>query len=247
MSHIVAMSVARFVEDVRVYEPPPGQRHPIDRLPDGRTLFVFRKVTGDRGDISVAGPRTHAYTKDAGGIERAVVIQFKPGWAGAVLGVAASRLTDHVVALEDIWGNAARTLLAELLSADSPDALLARITQAFAARLPEISETSSARLASHAAQLLERDETSVEAVAARLGVTARHLRRAFTDTVGIGPKNFARTARLRRAVRHTQSSHNWGRIAADAGYYDQAHLARDFRELMGVTPGAYLERGLAPE
>lgn len=237
------MLIARFVEDVRVYEPTLGQRQRIHRLPDGRTIFVFRKIADDRGDVSVAGPRTHAYTKDASGIERAVVIQFKPGLAPAVLGVGASRLTDHIVALEDIWGNAARTLLADLLSAETADAVIARITQALAARLPQISESASARLARRAVQLLERDETRVEMVATRLGVTARHLRRAFTDTVGIGPKEFARTVRLQRAVRHTATSHNWGRIAADAGYYDQAHLVRDFRELMGVTPSAYIKRG----
>lgn len=239
------MPIARFVEQVRVYEPTPGQPHRVDRLPDGRTLFVFRKVAADRGDVSVAGPRTRAYTKDAGGIERAVVIQFKPGWAPALLGVGASRLTDRVVALEDIWGDSARTLLADLLSAESAASSVAQIERAFADRLPRVSESASAHLARRAVQLLERDETRIENVAARLGVSARHLRRAFTDSVGIGPKEFARTVRLRRAVRHTATSHDFSRIAADAGYYDHAHLAADFRELLGVTPSAYVKHGLS--
>ncbi|HET9960389.1 MAG TPA: helix-turn-helix transcriptional regulator [Polyangiaceae bacterium] len=239
------MQVARFVEEVRVYESTPGQRHRIDRLPDGRTLFVFRKLAENHGDLSVAGPRTQAYTKEAGGIQRAVVIQIKPGWAPAMLGVGARRLTDHVVSLEEIWGSSARSLLADLLSTGSADAAIERITHAFATRLPLISESASARLARRAVLLLEEQETSIESLAARLGVTARHLRRAFTDTVGIGPKEFARSARLRRAVRHTSTSHTLGRIAADAGYYDQAHLARDFRELLGVTPSSYVKHGLA--
>lgn len=239
------MLVARFVEHVCVYEPRPGEPQRIDRLPDGRTLFVFRRVTEHRGDVSVAGPRTQAYSKDASGIERAVVLQFKPGLAPAMLGVDAGRLTDHIVSLEDIWGNSARTLLDALMSAETADAVIARIAEAFAERESRIAESSSARLARRAVRLLEREETSVERLASRLGVTSRHLRRAFTDTVGVGPKEFARGVRLRRAVRHTATSHDWGRIAADAGYYDQAHLARDFRELMGVTPGAYLKTGLA--
>jgi len=76
----------------------------------------------------------------------------------------------------------------------------------------------------------------------RLGVTARHLRRAFTENVGIGPKDFARTVRPQRAVRKAATSNDWGRIAADAGDYDQAHLIADFRELVGLTPGAFLKR-----
>lgn len=79
-------------------------------------------------------------------------------------------------------------------------------------------------------------------MAERLGVTARHLRRAFTESVGIGPKEFARTVRLQRAVRTAATSNDWARIAADAGYYDQAHLIADFREFLGLTPSAFLKR-----
>jgi AraC-like DNA-binding protein len=240
------MPVARLIEAVRVYEPAPGQPQLIERLPDGRTILVFRRLAHDRGDVSVAGPRTHAHTKEASGMERAVVIQLKPGWASAVLGVDASQLTDHIVELEDIWGSPARTLLAELLAADTADAVSARMTEALAARLPRITESASARLARRAVQLLEHGETRVERVAARLGVSARHLRRAFSESVGVGPKEFARTVRLQRALRQTATTNDWGRIAADAGYYDQSHLTGDFRELMGVTPGAYVRRGLAP-
>jgi AraC-like DNA-binding protein len=64
----------------------------------------------------------------------------------------------------------------------------------------------------------------------------------FTESIGIGPKDFARAARLQRAVRMTKTSTDWGRIAADVGYYDQAHLIADFRDLVGLTPGAFAKR-----
>jgi len=67
-------------------------------------------------------------------------------------------------------------------------------------------QPASARLARRAVRLLQGDDVRVESVAERLGVTARHLRRAFTESVGIGPKDFARTVRLQRAVRMTATS-----------------------------------------
>jgi transcriptional regulator GlxA family with amidase domain len=82
----------------------------------------------------------------------------------------------------------------------------------------------------------------VHVVADRLGVTARHLRRAFAESIGIGPKEFARTVRLRRAVAMSAASSDWGPIAAAAGYYDQAHLIADFRKLVGLTPRAFSNR-----
>jgi AraC-like DNA-binding protein len=121
--------------------------------------------------------------------------------------------------------------------------VLDRLAHAFAVRTRQTLEPASARLARRAVRLLEGGEVRVESVAERLGVTSRHLRRAFTESVGIGPKEFARTVRLQRAVRTaTSTSNDWGRIAADAGYYDQAHLIADFRELVGLTPGAFVKR-----
>ncbi len=71
---------------------------------------------------------------------------------------------------------------------------------------------------------------------------AQRVRRAFTENVGVSPKEFARTVRLQRAVRMAATSCDWACIAADAGYYDQAHLIADFRRLVGLTPGAFFKR-----
>ena len=233
--------LSRFVEDVRVVVPVAGRALQLERLPDGRTTLVLRvKEEGQKGDVTVAGPRTRALFKNATGIARAVILQFKPGWSAPLLGVAANALTDQIVQLEDLWGRPGGELCHELLQAASLQEVLDRVSRAIAVRTHQTFEPASARLARRAVRLLEGDEVRVESVAKRLGVTARHLRRAFTESVGIGPKEFARTVRLQRAVRMAASSKDWVRIAADAGYYDQSHLIADFRELVGLTPGAFL-------
>jgi AraC-like DNA-binding protein len=245
-SAAATFSFSRFVEDVRVVAPVAGRAFHVERLPDGRTSLIFRVLEeGRRGDVSVVGPRTRALFKNATGVARAVILQFKPGWSAPLLGVAANTLTDQVVSLQDIWGLAGADLCGELLAAPGLPEVLDRLACAFAVRMHQTFEPASAWLARRAVRLLEGDEVRVESVAQQLGVTARHLRRAFTESVGIGPKEFARTVRLQRAIRTAAATSNdWGRIAADAGYYDQAHLIADFRELIGLTPGAYLNRGI---
>jgi AraC-like DNA-binding protein len=237
--------LSRFVEKVHQQVHAAAEVTPVDRLPDGRTALVFRVFEeGVRGDVSVMGPRTCALYKNTTGITRFVRVQLKPGWSASVLGVAASELTDRIVSLEDLWGRAGRDLSRELLATRTVPELLDRLSRAIAARTESLAsfEPASARLARQAVRLLEGDEVRVDSVAGRLGVTARHLRRAFVENVGIGPKDFARTVRLQRAVRLLDGQHSWGRIAADAGYYDQAHLIADFRELVGFTPGAFARR-----
>lgn len=237
------LALARFVEDVHAVAPPPGQAFDGVRLPDGRTTLVFRALEGGlKGDVWVAGPGTRAKFKSVTGIARMVTLRFKPGWSVPLLGVAASELTDRIVPLDDVWGRAGRELCGELLAARSRADVMDRIARALAFHAGHTVETASGQLARRAVCLLEGGEVRVESVADRLGVTARHLRRAFTENVGIGPKDFARTARLQRAVRIAATSCDWARIAADAGYYDQAHLIADFRQLVGLTPGAFFKR-----
>jgi AraC-like DNA-binding protein len=236
-------SLSRFIEEIRAVVPVAGQALEVEHLPDGRTTLIFRVLDeGRKGDVTVAGPRTRALFKNATGVTRAVMLQFKPGWSAPLLGVAANTLTDRIVPLEDLWGRSGSDLCRELLAAPSLPAVIDRLAHALALRTRQPFEPASARLARQAIRLLEGGEVRVESVASQLGVTARHLRRAFTESIGIGPKEFARTVRLQRAVQRAATSKDWARIAADAGYYDQAHLIGDFRQLVGLTPGAFLKR-----
>ena len=240
-------ALSRFIEDIRAVEHVEGRAFEVDRLPDGRTTLVFRAFEGGRrGDVAVAGPRTSALFKKATGVSRAVMLQFKPGWSTPLLGVAANTLTDRIVFLEDIWGRSGADLCRELLDAPNLPDVVDRLSRALALRSHQTVERASGRLARQAVRLLEGVEVRVESVAERLGVTSRHLRRAFTENVGIGPKEFARTVRLQRAVQRAATSKatskDWARIAADAGYYDQAHLIGEFRQLVGLTPGAFSKR-----
>lgn len=242
-STATTFSASRFVEDVRTLAPVAG-RVAHDWLPDGRTTLVLRVFEDGRGgDLCAGGPRSRALFKNASGVVRATSVRLKPGWSASLLGVAADELTDRIVPLEDIWGREGGDLCRDLLDARSPREVLDLLERALVLRAQQTFESASARLSRQAIRLLEGgEEVRVSRVAERLGVTARHLHRVFTASVGVGPKDFARAARLQRAVRMAAVSNDWSRIAADAGYYDQAHLIADFRELVGLTPSAYVKR-----
>jgi AraC-like DNA-binding protein len=79
-------------------------------------------------------------------------------------------------------------------------------------------------------------------VANDLGVSERHLRRVFRETVGVSPKAFAKITRFRRAVcaARDDAYPRWASIAVATGYYDQAHLIAEFRAIAGVTPRTLL-------
>jgi AraC-like DNA-binding protein len=84
---------------------------------------------------------------------------------------------------------------------------------------------------------------AVADLADAVGWTRQHLNRRFHDEFGLGPKLAGRVVRFERARRLLQSvpPHvTIAQVAAVCGYYDQAHLARDFGELAGCAPSQWL-------
>jgi AraC-like DNA-binding protein len=87
------------------------------------------------------------------------------------------------------------------------------------------------------------DPIDVATVADEVGLSGRHLRRLLIDQTGIGPSSLQRVGRLQRFLRLADAQ--WptvtlSRLAAAAGYADQAHLARDVAQLTGTTPTSLL-------
>jgi hypothetical protein len=64
---------------------------------------------------------------------------------------------------------------------------------------------------------------------------------AFSETLGLSPKMLARIARVQRALAlaRTDTLTTWSAIAASSGYFDQSHLVRDFRQLVGCLPSEF--------
>ena len=83
----------------------------------------------------------------------------------------------------------------------------------------------------------------IAGLADRIGWSRQHLSRRFTAEFGTGPKTAARIIRFERARRMlagTPPSVSVAQVAAVCGYFDQSHLNRDFLELAGCSPTAWL-------
>ena len=174
--------------------------------------------------------------------QRAITARLHLGASKAVLGVPASAVAGSVLALEELWGGAAVQRLLDRLIGVSDTTEAAAVMEAAIAERVALAEPRDAdvSLALEAAARLV--SAKVSAVAVELGVSERHLRRVFREAIGMSPKEFARVARFRHAVRTARegSRVSWAAIAAETGYYDQAHLIEEFRAIAGVTPRVLL-------
>jgi transcriptional regulator GlxA family with amidase domain len=77
----------------------------------------------------------------------------------------------------------------------------------------------------------------------KLGRSRRHLAARFREQIGLTPKTVARLFRFERAVALLRRRDvSLAELAFECGYYDQAHLNRDFRGFAGRSPAAYARR-----
>jgi transcriptional regulator GlxA family with amidase domain len=87
----------------------------------------------------------------------------------------------------------------------------------------------------------------VAKIAARHNLSVRQMERCFAEHVGTTPKMFSRLMRLQTALEMSRRSGQpaWAETALAAGYFDQSHMVREFRELTGETPVGFaaLQKG----
>ncbi|MFE5091390.1 DUF6597 domain-containing transcriptional factor [Streptomyces sp. NPDC056638] len=207
---------------------PGGSVHPV--LPDGCMDLLW---VGGR--LLVAGPDTRAGTSAVGTGGQYTGIRFAPGTAPALLGVPAHELRDRRVDLEDLWPGALVRVLNERLD-EAPDPAAALET--IALRRAADTGPPDPVMRSVAAQL--GAGRSVADTAQTAGLGARQLHRRSLAAFGYGPKMLARVLRLQRALTLARSGTPYAEAAVEAGCTDQAHLAREMRDLAGTTLTAYL-------
>ena len=84
----------------------------------------------------------------------------------------------------------------------------------------------------------------IATLADELGCSRRYLTAGFRSHVGVSPKLLARILRFQRAVGLMEQPLSWAEISLACGYYDQAHLIRDFKQFTGSAPGEFARRRL---
>jgi len=208
-------------------------------------------------DTLVGGLHTAPALITHDGRQSGIQIGMSPLGARALLGVPAGELTSLDVEGADVLGPLASNISERLRETadwtrrfEILSELLLDRARAGAATTEPGAAPGISREVRHAWQSLLRSggRISVAQLAADTGWSDRHLRAKFRLEIGLTPKAAARVIRFDRARRRLASRVRAGgapdlaELAADGGYYDQAHLDREFAALAGCAPTAWLAR-----
>lgn len=150
------------------------------------------------------------------------------------------RLANIHLGLDDLWGPSATELRERLCTAPSWQQQIELLEQALIARLPGHPHRRPA--VSVGIAELNQPRVEVGDVAGIFGLSRRRFVEVFTEDVGMTPKRYSMVQRLQRALALASRSPSvaWGQIALECGYFDQAHLCRDWAEFTGMSPGQFL-------
>jgi AraC-like DNA-binding protein len=193
-------------------------------------------------DGVLAGLATAPTLVHHGGRQHGLQLGLTPGGARAIFGMPAAELAEQSVELEDVVGRVAGSLLDELEgSATWPDRFAA-VERVVLALMRRAGSTGVAPEVGEAWRLIRRGRglVPVTGVAAEIGWSTRHLEQRFRDEFGITPKAALRLTRFERSVVAARDPRRrLAVVAAECGYADQAHLAREWRDLAGRPPSRW--------
>jgi AraC-like DNA-binding protein len=172
-------------------------------------------------------------------------IHFKPGGALPFLGVPAGELQDIRVSLDVLWGRDGAILHERLLGAPSHPQRFRLLETALLSRLKRPWERH--RTVEFALNRFNGPEPqAVSHVLEQTDLSPKRFIALFRREVGLPPKLYSRIRRFQHALRQIEQERrvDWSSLALAAGYFDQAHFYRDFRVFSGITPRAYLTKGV---
>lgn len=188
----------------------------------------------------LAGPGTAPVLLAPSGRIDVIGARLEAGVAAGLVAVPMVELAERLPELDAVAGDFARGLGEELADPRPGQ----RWNDVLERRLVRALDRSFGRSAAieHAVARLRNSggRTPIAALARDAGLSTRQLERGFRERVGLGPKTFARLVRFQRALALLRRpGPGLAAIAARSGYFDQAHMVRDFRQFAHECPSRF--------
>lgn len=191
------------------------------------------------GGFEVHGPATKRFVAQLSDRGSVFGAKFTPAGFSAFAHVPMRELVDAIVSVQAATSRTLRPRPSE--DFESMRAEMETFLRGF-----QPVHTDQMALADRLVRLVQ-DEPAIaraEELARAANVSVRSLHRLFERHVGVGPKWIVRRSRVQEAAARVARGErvDWAATANDLGYHDQAHLIRDFRDQIGLTPAAYARR-----
>jgi len=213
-------------------------------VPDGSTTISILLQQDQPSGWVLRGPLARPDERRFSEPAMLIGIRLRPGVAFLLSGIPAHTIVGRRVALDGIA--AFRDLVSGDLQPHTPERCI-DVLQRFL--LQRLEHASLHDTVATALREIEREHGGVRVpdLAARCGVSSRHLHRLMRTWVGYGAKGYANVIRFQATLHEMEDApdRTAAALASENGYFDQAHLTLDLVRLGGATPGRLASTGVA--
>jgi AraC-like DNA-binding protein len=228
----------------------PGMVVSVPARPDQLLEVYFEApyLTRTRGEAFaqapeavVVGPQLHRRTDLLmTGRIGAFTVSFQPTGFNRLFGIPMPHLLDEAEADADLGVRALTGLSEAIRAAGSFAERVAAAERWLGERLGDARPENSVDLAARRLSASPGD-LRIDRLAREAGLSERQFHRRFTHQVGMAPKLYARMARFAALLsdRMGNPGQTWTTLAQAHGYFDQAHLLKDFHAFAGDTPSGF--------
>lgn len=217
-----------------------------ETIPHPSVHLVFEWPSGQ---VEIRGPSPRRFTRALQGEGRVFGIKFRPATFSVLARRPMVELQRGPVRPQLAWGRAQQRRPPALDPSQGPDRLASAGDRWLSEWLPPL--PVEVRALRDLVELIEKDRSfvRVEVAAQHVGLNVRALERRFRGKVGLSPKQVIQQYRLIEAAERLKAPRppTLVDLAAELGFFDQAHFSRAFKAVTGRTPRAFAaEEGRTP-
>lgn len=204
------------------------------------TRFNVKKVDNPKfrkaANFTIVGPQLTPVKLKVVESHKTVIVVFQPGGLNRFLGIPLSEIYDDGFDGTDLIGKEIEELVERCHYCQTHEELYQLVQLYFLRKLDCFKgELPLDKALQH---LLSNYDTPIEHIAALACMSIRQFERKCKDRLGMSPKTYARISRFSKAYNLFLNNNvpTWTEIAHHAGYYDQMHFIKDFKEFSKNTP-----------
>jgi AraC-like DNA-binding protein len=196
-----------------------------------------RKILPDR---FVIGPFKREFDLYSAGLTKLVAVRFWPWGIHQFSQRPMAELVDKILPAEKIFGPKVKTL-ADDLAHKSSEQRMALVRDFFRGEAANLNAQKGAVHSIGPRIISEKGRMTIQELSRESNFSPRRLERVFRTETGLSPKALSRIVRFNHAKRLIEKNPNirLAELTHEAGFCDQSHFSKTFKEMFGITPGTF--------